>query len=92
MSSLKRISVASLTLGLLGDPAFAEEIQPLELDAINVHLASHYKQGELWGFASEARPLNADGHTVNRRYRERDNNWHDSITQLEGRGMFDLGA
>ncbi|WP_053149150.1 TonB-dependent siderophore receptor [Pseudomonas sp. P97.38] len=60
-------------------------------DAWQVRLASHYKQGELWGFASEARPLNADGHTVNRRYRERDNDWHDSITQLELRGLFDLG-
>ena len=46
----------------------------------------------LWGFASETRPLNADRHTVNRRYRERDNNWHDSITQLELRGLFDLGS
>jgi iron complex outermembrane receptor protein len=33
--------------------------------------------------------LNADGHTVNRRYRERDTNWHDSITQVELRGLFD---
>jgi iron complex outermembrane receptor protein len=29
---------------------------------------------------------------VNRRYRERDTNWHDSITQLELRGLFDLGS
>ncbi len=36
MSSLKRISVASLALGLLADPAYAEEVQPLELDAVNV--------------------------------------------------------
>ena len=36
MSSLKRISLASLALGLLGDPVIAEEIQPMELDAINV--------------------------------------------------------
>ncbi|WP_339511860.1 TonB-dependent siderophore receptor [Pseudomonas sp. RL_15y_Pfl2_60] len=57
----------------------------------SLRLASHYKQGELSGFASESRPLNADGHTVNRRYRERDNNWHDSITQLELRGLFDIG-
>lgn len=57
----------------------------------SVRLASHYKQGEMSGFASEARPLNADGHTVNRRYRERDNSWHDSITQLELRGLFDIG-
>ena len=56
-----------------------------------MRLASHYKQGKLWGFASEARPLNADGHTVNRRYRERDNNWHNSISQLELRGFFDTG-
>ena len=60
-------------------------------DAWKLRLASHYKQGKLWGFASEARALNADGHTVNRRYRERDNDWHDSITQLELRGLFDTG-
>jgi iron complex outermembrane receptor protein len=36
--------------------------------------------------------LNADGHTVNRRYRERDTHWHDSITQLELRGFFDIGS
>ncbi|KPY86507.1 TonB-dependent siderophore receptor [Pseudomonas syringae pv. tagetis] len=58
-------------------------------DVWSLRLASHYKQGEMSGFASEARPLNADGRTVNRRYRERDNNWHDSITQLELRGQFD---
>lgn len=61
-------------------------------DRWSLRLASHYKEGKLWGFASEARPLNADGHTVNRRYRERDNDWHDSITQLELRGLFDLGS
>lgn len=60
-------------------------------DAWTLRLASHYKQGKLWGFASEAHALNADGHTVNRRYRERDNDWHDSITQLELRGLFDTG-
>ncbi|WP_426202514.1 TonB-dependent siderophore receptor [Pseudomonas sp. TWP3-1] len=61
-------------------------------DTWKLRLASHYKEGKLWGFASESRPLNADGHTVNRRYRERDNNWHDSITQLELRGLFDVGS
>lgn len=61
-------------------------------DSWKLRLASHYKEGKLWGFASETRPLNADRHTVNRRYRERDNNWHDSITQLELRGLFDLGS
>ncbi|QGT81701.1 TonB-dependent siderophore receptor [Pseudomonas coronafaciens] len=58
-------------------------------DVWSLRLASHYKQGEMSGFASEARPLNPDGRTVNRRYRERDNNWHDSITQLELHGHFD---
>lgn len=58
-------------------------------DFWSLRLASHYKQGEMQGFASEARPLNPDGHTVNRRYRERDTGWHDSITQLELRGRFD---
>ncbi|VVP71802.1 Ferrichrome outer membrane transporter/phage receptor [Pseudomonas fluorescens] len=61
-------------------------------DTWKLRLASHYKEGKLWGFASESRPLNADVHTVNRRYRERDNHWHDSITQLELRGFFDLGG
>ena len=61
-------------------------------DRWKLRLASHYKEGKLWGFASENRPLNADGHTVNRRYRERDTHWHDSITQLELRGMFDIGS
>lgn len=61
-------------------------------DSWKLRLASHYKEGKLWGFASETRPLNADQHTVNRRYRERDNNWHDSITQVELRGLFDLGS
>lgn len=60
-------------------------------DAWQLRLASHYKQGSLWGDASESRALNADGHTVNRRYRERSTGWHDSITQLELRGMFDIG-
>ncbi|MBJ7373830.1 MAG: TonB-dependent siderophore receptor [Pseudomonas sp.] len=60
-------------------------------DSWKLRLASHYKEGKLWGDATEQRALNADGHTVNRRLRERDTNWHDSITQLELRGLFDLG-
>lgn len=61
-------------------------------DAWKLRLASHYKQGSLWGDASENRALNADGHTLNRRYRERSMGWHDSITQLELRGLFDIGS
>lgn len=61
-------------------------------DAWKLRLASHYKQGSLWGDASENRALNIDGHTVNRRYRERSTGWHDSITQLELRGLFDIGS
>ena len=61
-------------------------------DVWSLRLASHYKEGELSGHASESRALNADGHTVNRRYRERDMNWHDSITQLELRGLLDIGG
>ena len=61
-------------------------------DAWKLRLASHYKQGSLWGDASENRALNADGHTLNRRYRERSTGWHDSITQLELRGLFDIGS
>ncbi|MCM2380042.1 TonB-dependent siderophore receptor [Pseudomonas marginalis] len=60
-------------------------------DAWKLRLASHYKQGSLWGDASENRALNADGHTLDRRYRERSMGWHDSITQLELRGLFDIG-
>ncbi|NWE43621.1 TonB-dependent siderophore receptor [Pseudomonas yamanorum] len=61
-------------------------------DAWQLRLASHYKQGSLWGDASENRPLDTDGHTLNRRYRERSTGWHDSITQLELRGRFDIGS
>ncbi len=61
-------------------------------DAWKLRLASHYKQGSLWGDASENRALNADGHTLNRRYRERSVGWHDSITQFELRGLFDIGS
>jgi iron complex outermembrane recepter protein len=61
-------------------------------DAWSLRLASHYKQGALSGDATEQRALNADGHTVNRRYRERDMDWHDSITQLELRGFFDTAS
>lgn len=61
-------------------------------DFWSLRLASHYKEGEMSGTASESRTLNADGHTVNRRYRERDTNWHDSITQLELRGLVDIGS
>ncbi|WP_313452617.1 TonB-dependent siderophore receptor [Pseudomonas rhodesiae] len=61
-------------------------------DAWKLRLASHYKQGSLWGDASENRALNAGGHTLNRRYRERSMGWHDSITQLELRGLFDIGS
>ena len=61
-------------------------------DAWKLRLASHYKQGSLWGDASENRALNTDSHTVDRRYRERSMGWHDSITQLELRGLFDIGS
>lgn len=61
-------------------------------DAWTLRLASHYKQGSLWGDASENRALNADGHTLDRRYRERSMGWHDSITQLDLRGLFDIGS
>lgn len=61
-------------------------------DAWKLRLASHYKQGSLWGDASENRALNPNGQTINRRYRERSMGWHDSITQLELRGLFDIGS
>jgi iron complex outermembrane receptor protein len=63
-----------------------------QLDADwSLRLASHYKQGELAGDASEARALGADGRTVSRRYRERETTWHDSISQAELRGHFATG-
>jgi iron complex outermembrane receptor protein len=58
----------------------------------SLRLASHYKQGELSGDASEARALGADGRTVSRRYRERDSRWHDSISQAELHGHFATGG
>lgn len=61
-------------------------------DDWQLRVASHYKQGELSGNASEARALNADGHTVNRRFRERDMDWHDSISQVELRGFLDTAS
>ena len=61
-------------------------------DDWQLRVASHYKQGELSGDASEARALNTDGRTVNRRYRERDMDWHDSISQVELRGFFDTAS
>ncbi len=50
MSSLKRISLASLALGLLGDPAYAEETQPLELDAITVTSDYESATGPVTGY------------------------------------------
>ena len=50
MSSLKRISAASLALGLLGDPAYAEESQPLELDAITVTSDYESPTGPVTGY------------------------------------------
>jgi len=54
-------------------------------------LASHYNKVACGATLRKNRALNSDGHTVNRRYRERSMGWHDSITQLELRGLFDIG-
>ncbi|WP_423836959.1 TonB-dependent siderophore receptor [Stutzerimonas xanthomarina] len=58
-----------------------------------VRLASHYKQGRLSGGATEASFFEDDARTLNReyRYRYRDYEWQDSITQLELRGLVYTG-
>ncbi|WP_083491791.1 TonB-dependent siderophore receptor [Pseudomonas taeanensis] len=55
-------------------------------DSWQLRLASHFKEGELAGNASENQALAGDGRTLTRRFRERETTWHDSITQLELRG------
>ncbi|WP_277225292.1 TonB-dependent siderophore receptor [Pseudomonas indica] len=57
-----------------------------------LRLASHYKRGRLHGYATEANSLAGDGFTLNREFRYRDFDWHDSITQLELRGFVETGV
>ena len=61
-------------------------------DSWRARLASHFKEGTLGGYATEALALAADQRTLTRRFRERDTTWHDSITQAELRGDLQLGA
>jgi iron complex outermembrane receptor protein len=61
-------------------------------DSWQLRLASHFKEGELAGYASENQALADDGRTLTRRFRERETTWHDSITQLELRGDVQLGG
>ncbi|WP_043237469.1 TonB-dependent siderophore receptor [Stutzerimonas azotifigens] len=51
-----------------------------------LRMASHYKQGRLNGYATEASSLAADDRTLNRELRYRDFDWQDAITQLELHG------
>jgi len=57
-----------------------------------LRLASHYKQGRMDGYATEAAAVAADGRTLTRNLRYRDYDWQDAITQLELRGRFDTGS
>ena len=61
-------------------------------DTWQLRLASHFKEGQLAGDASENQALAADGRTLTRRFRERETTWHDSITQLELRGELQFGG
>jgi iron complex outermembrane receptor protein len=61
-------------------------------DQWQLRLASHFKEGELAGYASENQALAADERTLTRRFRERETSWHDSITQVELRGDVQLGG
>lgn len=61
-------------------------------DSWQVRLASHFKEGELGGYATEALSLASDQRTLTRRFRERETTWHDSITQLELRGELQFGG
>ena len=50
MTSRKTASLAGLALGLPGDPVFAEEPQPLELDAISVTADYESPTGPVKGY------------------------------------------
>lgn len=57
-----------------------------------LRLASHYKQGRMKGYSTEASSLSADYQTLNREQRHRNYDWQDIITQLELRGRFNTGS
>ena len=50
-----------------------------------LRLASHYKQGRMDGYATEAAAVAADGRTLSRNLRYRDYDWQDAITQRTAR-------
>ena len=56
-------------------------------DQWQLRLASHFKEGELAGNASENQALATDDRTLTRRFRERETSWHDNISQIELRGQ-----
>ena len=61
-------------------------------DQWQLRLASHFKEGTLAGYASEALSLTSDQRTLTRRFRERDSSWHDSISQAELHGDLDIAG
>ena len=62
-------------------------------DDWQLRLASHYKRGLLNGAATEPRRLSsADSNLLQRRYRQRDMDWHDSISQAELLGNLQTGS
>lgn len=61
-------------------------------DVWTLRLASHYKQGRMDGYATEAASLAADDRTLRRNLRYRDYDWQDAITQLELRGLVATGS
>ena len=61
-------------------------------DIWTLRLASHYKQGHMDGYATEASGLAADGRTLQRNLRYRDYDWQDAISQVELRGRVATGA
>ena len=61
-------------------------------DDWRLRLASHFKEGSLAGYASEALSLANDGRTLTRRFRERDTSWHDSISQAELHGDLSIAG
>lgn len=84
-------------LGEPGDGSIRNDNQLLQVslehyldDDWKLRLAQHYSQGTLEGSSSE--PSRLIGDQVSRFYRERRFAWHDSITQAELHGQFELAG
>lgn len=82
----------STFLGEPNDGLIRNDNQTLDLalerylnDIWKLRVANHYSQGHLQGDSSE--PGTLIGDTVTRRFRQRDFEWNDSITQLELHGQ-----